>query len=76
MATLFVFQFIILMAILVIVQGVVGGLFLAKDSVVSRLFLFCFVVVLLYQSEFLPWEIRVAFPPEESQLQQSRATQP
>ena len=29
------FQFVILMAVLVIVQAVVGGLFLAKDSVVS-----------------------------------------
>ncbi len=32
----FMLQFIILMAVLVIAQAVVGGLFLAKDSVVSE----------------------------------------
>ena len=37
-------------------------------------FLNIFLYTLLSQWEFLPWEIRVAFP-KESQLQQSRATQ-
>ena len=40
------------------------------------LFFFSFsFYILLSQWEFLPWEIRVAFP-KESQLRQSRATQP
>ena len=38
------------------------------------LFVFVFFYTLLSQSEFLPCEIRFAFP-KESQLQQSRATQ-
>ena len=37
----------------------------------------CFWYTLLVVSMgILPWEIRVAFFPEESQLHQSRATQP
>ena len=35
---------------------------------------FCIVFTLLSPWKFIPWEIRVAFP-QESQLQQSRATQ-
>ena len=39
-------------------------------------FVFCIVYILFSQWEFLPWKIRVALFPKESQLQQSRATQP
>ena len=39
-------------------------------------FIFLFFYILLSQLEFLPWEIRVAFPKESQLQQQSRATQP